>query len=97
MLGQGNLLRSADVQTNEAYEWRHLSQVHAGTLTAVRQTTLSDLHGKSMVTPLRDETQNVAHKQRKTEGPPVLEVPTDLQDMEIPLEDMGNVIVLTGL
>ena len=26
-----------------------------------------------------------------------LEVPSDLQDMEIPLEDMGDVIVLTGL
>ena len=34
------------------------------------------------------------HKRRKTEA---LEVPSDLQDMEIPLEDMGDVIVLTGL
>ena len=46
---------------------------------------------------MRDETSNVAHKRRKTEEPPVFEVPSDLQDMEIPLEDMGDVTVLTGL
>ena len=34
------------------------------------------------------------HKKRRTETP---EVPSDLQDLEIPLEDMGDVIVLTGL
>ena len=43
---------------------------------------------------LRDENPNMTHKRRKTEE---LEVPSDLQDMEIPLEDMGDVIFLTGL
>ena len=37
---------------------------------------------------------NVTHKRRKTEE---LEALSDLHDMEIPLEDMGDVIVLTGL
>ena len=37
---------------------------------------------------LRAETQNVAHRRRKTEGPLVLEFPGNLQDMEITLEDM---------
>ena len=36
---------------------------------------------------------NVTHKRRKTEE---LEVPSNLKDMEIPLEEMGDVIVLTG-
>ena len=43
---------------------------------------------------LRDENPPETHKKRRTE---TLEVPSDLQDMEIPLEDMGDVIVLTGL
>ena len=43
---------------------------------------------------LRDENPPETHKKRRTEA---LEVPSDLQDMEIPLEDMGDVIVLTGL
>ena len=43
---------------------------------------------------LRDENPPETHKKRRIE---VLEVPSDLQDMEIPLEDMGDVIVLTGL
>ena len=43
---------------------------------------------------LRDENPNATHKQHKTEE---AEVPSDLRDMEIPLEDMGDVIVLTGL
>jgi hypothetical protein len=38
---------------------------------------------------LRDENPPETHK--------TLEVPSVLQDMEIPLEDMGDVIVLTGL
>ena len=42
---------------------------------------------------LRDENPPEIHKKRRTETP---EVPSDLQDMEIPLEDMGGVIVLTG-
>ena len=43
---------------------------------------------------LRDENPLEMHKKLKTEA---LEVPSDLQDMEIPLEDMGDVIVLAGL
>ena len=43
---------------------------------------------------LRDENPPEMHKRRRTEA---LEVANDLQDMEIPLEDMGDVIVLTGL
>ena len=39
----------------------------------------------------------MAHKRHKTEEPPVLGVPNDPQATEIPLEDMGNVIALTGL
>ena len=33
----------------------------------------------------------------KMQGPPILEVPADLRAMEIPLKDMGNVIVLNRL
>jgi hypothetical protein len=43
---------------------------------------------------LRDKNPPKTHKKRRTEA---LEVPSDLQDMEVPLEDMGDVIVLTGL
>ena len=43
---------------------------------------------------LRDENPPEMHKRHKTEA---LEVPSDLHDMEIPLEDMGDVIVLTRL
>ena len=43
---------------------------------------------------LQDENTPETHKKRRTE---VLEVPSDLQDMEIALADMGDVIVLTGL
>ena len=43
---------------------------------------------------LRNENSNETHKRCKTEE---VEVLSDLQDMEIPLEDMGDVIVLTGL
>ena len=43
---------------------------------------------------LWDENPPETHKKRRTE---TLEVPSDLQDMEIPVEDMGDVIVLTGL
>ena len=39
---------------------------------------------------LRDENPPEMHKKRRTEAP---EVPSDIQDMEIPLEDMGHVIV----
>ena len=41
--------------------------------------------------------QHVVHKRRKTEGFPELEAPADLEEMEIPLKDMGDVIVLTRL
>ena len=43
---------------------------------------------------LRDENPPETSKKRRTE---TLEVPSDLQDMEVPLEDMGDVIVLTEL
>ena len=43
---------------------------------------------------LRDENPPETHNKRRIE---TLEVPSDLHDMEIPLEDMGDVIVLTGL
>ena len=43
---------------------------------------------------LRDENPPETHKKRRTEA---LEVPTDLRHVEILLEDMGDVIVLTGL
>ena len=68
--------------------------------TALRRTTLSDprwdirgatAHGMKH---LRDKNPPKTHKKRRTEA---LEVPSDLQDMEVPLEDMGDVIVLTGL
>ena len=77
-----------------------MSQVHAVTPTALRRTTLSDPRWEvredtaQRMKRLRDENPNVTHKQRKTQE---LEVPSDLQGMEIPLEDMGDVIVLTGL
>ena len=47
---------------------------------------------------LRGENPPEMHKRRRTEAQEVL---SDVQDMEIPLEDMGDVIgdviVLTGL
>ena len=69
-------------------------------LTALRRTTWSDprwdIRGATAqrMKRLRDENPPETHKKRRTEA---LEVPSDLQDMEIPLEDMGDVIVLTGL
>ena len=91
---------STGIQAEEASEWRHMSQVCAVTLTALRRTTLSDprwdIRGATAqrMKRLRDENPPETHKKRRTEAP---EVPSDLQDMEIPLEDMGDVIVLTGL
>ena len=37
----------------------------------------------------RDDTQNVARKRYKTEGPAELGVPANLQDMDAPLKDMA--------
>ena len=68
--------------------------------TALRRTTLSDPQWEvqenttQRMKHLRDENPNETHKRHKTEE---LDVPRDLRDMEIPLEDMGDVIVLTGL
>ena len=77
--------------------WQHLSQVHTIGLTALRRTTLLDLHrvvhSNTARYAKRLGTMPMAHM----EGPQELEVPAHLQDMEIPLEDMGDVIVLTGL
>ena len=76
------------------------AQVHAVTRMALRRTTLSDprwdIRGATAqcMKRLRDENPRETHKKHRTEA---LEVPSDLQDMEIPLEDMGDVIVLTGL
>ena len=78
----------------------HAEETRNLTLTAVRRTTLSDprwdIQGATAqrMKRLRDENPPKTHKKRRTE---TLEVPSDLQDMEIPLEDMGDVIVLTGL
>ena len=97
---QAHVSLSTGIQAEEASEWRHMSQVHAVTLTALRRTTLSDprrdIRGATAqrMKRLRDEIPPETHKKRRTEAP---EVPSDLQDMEIPLEDMGDVIVLTGL
>ena len=44
-----------------------------------------------------EAAHHVAHTHRKKEGLTELEVPADLQDMEIPLKGMGNVIVFIGL
>ena len=41
---------------------------------------------------LSDENPLETHKKHRLEA---LEVPNDLQDMEIPLKDMGDVVVLT--
>ena len=43
---------------------------------------------------LRDDNPHETNMKRSTK---TLQVPSDLQDMEIPLQDMGDVIVLTGL
>ena len=43
---------------------------------------------------LREENALETHKRRRTEA---LEVPSDIRDMEILLEDMRDVIVWTGL
>ena len=97
---QAHVSLSTGIQAEEASELRHMSQVHAVTLTALRRTTLSDprwdIRGATAqrMKRLRDEIPPETHKKRRTQAP---EVPSDLQDMEIPLEDMGDVIVLTGL
>ena len=39
---QAHVSLSTSIQAEEASEWRHMSQVHAVTLTALRRTTLSD-------------------------------------------------------
>ena len=91
---------SANIQADEASARRHMSQVHAVTVTALQWTTLSDPRwdvrgatAQRMKRP-RDENPPKTHKRRRTEAS---EVPSDLQDMEILPEDMGDVIVLTGL
>ena len=91
---------STSIQAEEASEWRHMFQVHAVTLTGLRRTTLSDprwdIRGATAhrMKRLRDEIPPETHRKLRTE---TLEVPSVLQDMEIPLEDMGDVIVVTGL
>ena len=98
-----HLLRTANVWAEEACGWHYLSQVHAVTPPALRRTTLSDLQrvvrGDSVQHVKRPSgnVRNVAHKRCKVEEPPVLEASTHLRDIQIPLEDMGDVIVLTGL
>ena len=97
---QAHASLSTSIQADEASAWRHMSQVHAVTLTALRRMTLSDprwdVQGAiaQRMKRLRDKNPPETHKKRRTEA---LEVPSDLQDMEIPLEDMGDAIVLTGL
>ena len=97
---QAHVSLSTNIQADEASARRHMSQVHAVTLMALRRTTLSDprwdIRGATAqrMKRLRDENSPETHKKRRIEA---LEVPSDLQDMEIPLEDMGNLIVLTGL
>ena len=77
-----------------------MSQVHAVTLTALRRLTLSDprwdIRGATAqrMKRLGDENPPEMHKRRRTEA---LEILSDLQDTEVPLEDMGDVIVLTGM
>ena len=46
---------------------------------------------------LREDKPWVTRKRSKTQGPPELNFPADIQAMVIPLEDMKDVIVLTGL
>ena len=97
---QAHLSLSTNIRADEASARRHMSQVHAVTLTGLRRATLSDprwdIRGATAQRAERlwDENPREMHKRRKIEAP---EVPSDLQDMEIPLEDMGDVIVLTGL
>ena len=97
---QAHVSLSTSIQAEEASKWRHMPQVQAVTLTALRRMTLSDpqsdIRGATAqrMKCLRDENPLETHKKRRTEA---LEVPSDLQDMEIPPEDMGDVIVLTGL
>ena len=77
-----------------------MSQVHVVTLTALRRKTLSDpqwdIRGATAqrMKRLRDGNPPETHKKRRTEAP---EVPNDILDMEIPLEHMGDAIVLIGL
>ena len=97
---QAHVLLSTSIQADEASAQRHMSQVHTVTLAALRRTTSSyprwDIQGAiaQRMKRLRDEKPPETHKKRRTEA---VEVPGYLQDMEIPLEDMGDVIVLTGL
>ena len=97
---QAHVSLSTNIQADDASARWHMSEVHAVTLTALRQTTLSDprwgIRGATAqrMKRLRDENPPETHKQRRTEA---LEVPSDLQGMEVPLEDMGDVIVLSGL
>ena len=78
---QAHVWLSTSIQADEASEWRHMSQVHALTLTALRRTTLSDprwdIRGATAqrMKRLRDESPPETHKKRRTE---VLEVPSDL-------------------
>ena len=46
---------------------------------------------------LREDDHWVTPKRRKTYGSLGLEVPADIEDIEIPLEDMGDGIILTRL
>jgi hypothetical protein len=36
-------------------------------------------------------------KRIKAKAPPTSEIPDDMQEMEVPVEDLGDAIVLTGL
>ena len=97
---QAHLSLSTNIQADEASARQHMSQAHTVTLTALRRTTLSDLRWDvrgataQPMKRLRDKNPPETHKLRRIEA---LEVPNDLQDMEIPAEDMGDVIVLTRL
>ena len=85
---RAHLSLSTTIQAEEASARRHMSQVHAVTLAALWRTTLSDprcdVRGATArrTNRLPDENPPETHKRCKTEA---LELPNDLQDMEIPL------------
>ena len=70
---QAHLLRSTNIQADEASARRDLSQVHVVTLAALRRTTLSDPRWEVQGTTaqrmkrFRDENPNETHKRCKTE------------------------------
>ena len=96
----GHLLLFIDIHTQELREWQPFSRVQTFITMSLRRTTMSDVHCLAQsytvwhVKRPMDAPQHMAHKQCNLDGLTDLEVPAELRDKEIPLEDLSKSLFL---